>query len=252
MKRIAPELESLMWTLAEEGNDRAIDEFGVRHPELRTELLHRIGMVRGLRAAKKPIPAVAAAIPRFTPRDPRPASIQPRSISFIVGGLVLASLAAVAFLVTILLTPEKRFHKEDLPQPAPIQVKTLPPVQALPEALPPVSESDPVVKGLQSEAAHKSTSVTIDHAPLLTVLQMMSDISGTKIVAAPGMPNPNVDVDYHNLSAMEMLHELGSRYSFTPLDQGDGSILVVPAVDKSSSITSPVDLGGIRNQKIGG
>ena len=32
MKKVAPELDSLMWTLAEDVNERAVDEFGTRHP----------------------------------------------------------------------------------------------------------------------------------------------------------------------------------------------------------------------------
>ncbi len=255
MKHVAPELDSLMWTLAEEGNERAIDEFGQRHPALRGELIYRIKMVKGLRSAGKPT-AVAAVIPKFTPRESGSHVVHSRATNITVGALVFASIAAAAFVITTFLTPEKRFHKEDLPKPPPVASNAAPIRVPEPKGpvvnLAPIKEPDPVLKGNQSEASQRPTSVSIDHAPLLTVLQMMSEISGTQITSAPGMPNPVVDVDYHNMSAMEMLRDLGKRYAFTPLDQHDGSILVVPAVDHSGPVNGSTDAGSVMNQKIGG
>jgi hypothetical protein len=253
MKRIAPELDGLMWTLAEGGNDRAIDEFGARHPELRSELIHRINMVKGLRSAKSPTVEAPKPIPRFVPREPRVSPIQSKGPTLLVGGLVLAAIAAATFTVITFMTPEKRLHKEDLQIP-PIRAQQPANVPSqLPKAdVPPVSEPDTIVKGNQSEAFQKPTSLRVDSAPLLTVLDMMSDICGTKIVAAPGMQNPNISVDYEGMTAMDMLRDLGKRYLFTPLDQHDGSILVVPAVDSSGTSQPNDQVGGIRSQKIGG
>ena len=253
-QRIAPELESLMWTLAEEGNERAIDEFGSRHPEMRTELVHRINMVKGLRSEKGVGTAPTASIPRFVPREPKTTPIQSRGPMVLVGGLVLAAIAAAAFTVTTFMAPEPRLHKEDLPAirhndpPKPQTTVEQTPTVIAPQA----TESDPVVKGLKSEAALKPTILRVDGSPLLTVLQMMAEITGTKIVSAPGMPNPNVEVNYQNMTAMDMLRDLGRKYAFTPIDQNDGSILVVPAVDKSGVGTGTGTGGGIRDQKIGG
>ena len=261
MKHVAPELDSLMWTLAEEMNERAIDEFGNRHPELRSELVHRINMVKGLRGAKTPTKTVHAEIPRFVPKDVRHAPA-PAKGSFIIGGLALAAIAAAAYTVTTLLAPEPRLHPGDITvvhqiqppviqQKAPESVPQQPNViqQPPPVKLTPLEAPDPVVKGMQSEAFKKPQILRVDGSPLLTVLEMMGEITGAKIVAAPGMPNPMIAVNYQGLNAMEMLQDLGRKYGFTPLDQHDGSILVVPAVDKNGSNVSGVTPTGVPYQK---
>ncbi len=248
MKKVAPELESLMWTLAEDGNDRAIDEFGNRHPEMRTELLHRIQMVKGLRGAKKRTVEAPKAIPRFIPKETKPSG--PR---YLVAGLVLAALGALTFAVTMMVTPAPRGHKEDpLPtQPsfvAPRQtVQTpLPQVDAVPKVEPPTPAQTAADQGL------KPGTLKIEHAPLMTVIQMISAVCGVTIEPAPGMPNPDVVVDYRNMNAMQMLRDLGKQYNFTPLDQHDGSILVVPAVDRSGKDPEGTFQSETRDRKIGG
>jgi len=248
MKRIAPELESLMWTLAEEGNERAIDEFGGRHPELRNELLHRIAMVKGLRGEKKRTAEPIKTIPKFVPKSQK--SYGP---VYIVGALVLAAVAALAFVVTTLLTPPPHRPKEELPA---VTVRTEPPVRAI-QTPPRVDSTPPKLDtsssgNSQTDTVLKPATLRIDHAPLLTVLELMSENCGVRIDPAPGMPNPDVSVDYQNMDAMDMLRDLGRQYSFTPLDQHDGSILVVPAIDPKDPSMRAGEVGGIRDQKIGG
>ncbi|MDR3691209.1 MAG: hypothetical protein P4L46_17650 [Fimbriimonas sp.] len=256
MKRVAPELDSLMWTLAEEGNERAIDEFGLRHPELRGDLIHRIQMVKGLRGAKGPAAITSPSIPRFVPREPKTPPLGGRP-TFVVGGLVLAAVAMATFTVMTFLTPPTRIHKEDLTPRGPVQA-VAPPVKEnavvdTPKTVPPpITIPNTVVTGNESEASHKSPSLRIDNAPLLSVLDMMSEITQTKIVAAPGLTNPTISVDYERMSAIDMLRDLGKRYAFTPLDQNDGSILVVPAVDNSGTSTTSDQTGGLGTRKIGG
>jgi len=250
MKRVPPELESLMWTLAEEGNDRAIDEFGERHPELRTELLHRISMVKGLRGAKKKVEEPVKAIPKFVPRETKPSSP-----FYIVGGLVLAALCALAFAVTILLTPAPHRAPEPTvpinkaPIQPPVQPTNQAPVtsQSLP---PPVEAANQPQK--EDEKDLKPGTLRIEHAPLLTVLDMMSDVCHIRIDPAPGMPNPDVVVDYRDMNAMEMLRDLGRQYRFTPIDQHDGSILVVPAIEMKEGGSPSAPVGNYGNRKLGG
>ena len=261
MKHVPPELDSLMWTLAEERNERAIDEFGNRHPELRSELVHRINMVKGLRGAKNGDSKVVREIPRFVPKDARPTKVKAQGPTFVIGGLVLAAIAAAAYTITTLLAPEPRLHPGDvtvvhqtpvsapptnntITPPAPNTIQQPPPVN-----LKPLSEPDPVVTGLTAEAAKKPQILRVDGSPLLTVIDMMGQISGTKIMAAPGMPNPMVQVDYQGLTTMQMLQDLGHKYGFTPLDQHDGSILVVPAVDKNSANGQTLDPLAIPSHK---
>ena len=101
----------------------------------------------------------------------------------------------------------------------------------------------------------------IKQAPLFTVLEMMSAKSGIQIQPAPGLPNPPIEVNYAGLTAMEMLQDLGRRYSFTPEDQHDGSIWVIPAVDSAAGLPGsgsktggavPATTAGMKDRKLGG
>ena len=249
MKRIPPELDSLMWTLAEDGNERAIDEFGARHIEHRAELLRRIAMVKGLRGEKKRVEEPVKAIPRFVPKEPK--SNVPM---YIVGALVLAAIGALAFVTTILLTPAPH-----VPVTPPLYVQSgqsdkvieVPqPVSTAPLVYPSVP---PVMRETERvEEPAKPGTLRIDHAPLLSVLDMISQTCGVRIDSAPGMPNPDVVINFRDMTAMQMLRDLGHQYSFTPLDQHDGSILVVPAVDEGTTSFPNLENTERDRHKIGG
>jgi hypothetical protein len=250
MKRVAPELESLMWTLAEERNERAIDEFGERHPELRSELLRRIEMVKGLRGAKKKPIEQPKPIPRFVPKE-----VPSRGPAYVVGGLVLAALCALAFAVTALLTPWPHPQaNEPLKQPNPQPVVQNPPQpnprQGETQSNPIPSQTDP--KTDETEKPPKLGTIKIEHAPLFTVLRLMSDECGVDVQHAPGLKNQDVVVDYRDMTAMEMLHDLGKQYGFTPEDQHDGSIIVIPAIDPKDMPMAGTDTGSMPMRKIGG
>lgn len=249
MKRVAPELESLMWTLAEEGNERAIDEFGERHPDLKTELLQRIEMVKGLRGAKKKPVEPRKAIPRFVPRESTN-----KTHVYVVCGLVLAALCALSFAVTVLLTPWN--HPPVATKPAqPLEIgvpKSMPDQQLPPVAVhTPQPSVDPNPAPPEEKQARPGT-LKIEHAPLFTVLKMISEVCGVDVEPAPGMSNPDVVVDYRDLTAMEMLHDLGRQYGFTAMDQHDGSIIVVPAIDPKDAPMEGSDGDSLRMRKVGG
>ena len=246
MKRVPPELDSLMWTLAEEGNERAIDEFGERHPELRTELLHRMTMVKGLRGEKKRSSDPPKAIPRFVPKEaPSGAPV------YVVGGLVLCAVGALAYLTTVLLSPTQPTRRVEHPNAG------LPHVQPSTSTEPVVVKGDtrppaPPVIQEESEPALVKGSLKIDNAKLLDVIELISETCKIKIDPAPGMPNPEVMVNYTQKDAMEMLSDLGAQYGFTPLNQHDGSILVVPARDRNAPSSYQGDPGTDKRPKIGG
>ena len=106
MKKVAPEIDSQMWTVAEDGNERAIDEFGDRHPELRSELLHRMDMVKwASRGEKKRLVwNRKKSIPRFVLKESSREPIPARGPMMWAMGLALAALAAAAFAVTMMLS----------------------------------------------------------------------------------------------------------------------------------------------------
>jgi len=249
MKRVPPELDSLMWTLAEEGNERAIDEFGVRHAEHRGELLRRIAMVKGLRGEKKRTTEPIKAIPRFVPKEAKS-----HGPTYVVTSLVLAAVAALTFAVTTLMTPPPHLHPKDYKpgRSAPVVERTAEPIVPKNEPAPKVDPIVPERKEADTDTILTPVTLRADHAPLMMVMELMAQKCNIRIDPAPGMPNPTVEVDYKDMNAMEMLRDLGKQYGFTPLNQHDGSILVVPAVDRGQPALDGSETQRVNRQKIAG
>ena len=96
MKKIAPDIDQLMWTIAETGDQRAIDDFEGRFPDLKYELGKRILVLRELRQARQ-AGAAPRAVPHFEPRAPAVPSWQrPAWAGAAVLGLAVVALASYA------------------------------------------------------------------------------------------------------------------------------------------------------------
>lgn len=236
MKRIPADIDQLMWTIAEGGDLTAADDFEKRFPEFRGELASRLVMVRGLRQSK-PAETVERTIPRFVPRSPEvTAPRRPVWTVALLGGL--ATVAFASYLVVI-----------NLPKPS-AKPNPTPPGQSRDPVVVPIDdrqrtggepgEMAPVENGGKSDTPAKPTlempwdkpqSLAIEGAPLQDVLKLIATTCHLQIELAPGMPNPNVDVAYQGRTGMEMLKDLGRQYKFTPLYQGNGQVLIVPAID---------------------
>ena len=61
---------------------------------------------------------------------------------------------------------------------------------------------------------------------------LVAESGGFKVNIAPGLPNPEVKLDYDNMTAFQMLQELGKTYAFTPLMDGERQILILPVRDE--------------------
>ena len=227
--RVPADIDTLMWTVAEEGNVRARDEFDARYPEHRLELVRRIEMVKGLKQGR-PDHVEAAAVPRFRPA-PKP-TVNKRMVVW-TSGLVLASVALASYTVVSLLSTPSATPKH-VSHPVVPEVKFVTPsateptmANSLPHANEPPPES-PAPKPVETPAYLKPQDVTIERAPLQTVLKLLAAQGGLKIDFDPGMPNPDVAIHYQGKTVIEMLEDLGRQYAFTPFDQGNGSVIVVP------------------------
>ena len=239
MRKVAPEMDQLMWTLVEAGNDRAIQEFAYRHPEHRTELMRRVTMVSSLRRANPELSAPASP-PPFRPRQaPAPAPTSRWMVAAVataLAGLAVASYYAGSQLFpkatpvpTVVETPKgtpsnvDRFEEDES--------KPKDPVASVAETPPssPVRDEPPIEP---PRVSSRPISLRISQAPLITVLEAIAAQSGMKVIPAPGMVNPDVNVNYENRPAMEVLEDLGRQHHFTAFDQGDGSIIVIPAVQQ--------------------
>jgi hypothetical protein len=163
-------------------------------------------------------------------------------------------LALASYTVTTLLTP--------VPAPAPMPIHQSEPAPTPPlvenhEPPPAVNPSDPgqgtVPSGNSEDHGpgveftpnyEKPQDLILKGAHLTEVLTLLQRSMGMKVTIAPGMPDPVVDVEYRHMTAMEMLRDLGQRYQFTAFDQGDGSVVVYPAVDTTGGNGPVRKLGG--------
>lgn len=234
--RIAPDVEQLMWIAAESGDPNAIEDFGARFPHLRYELSKRIDMVRKLKqSGKMAIPS--GSIPRFTPPHRIGARLGPR-FRWSVAALALSALAFGSFFGTKYLA-----SKEEAP-PLGAPRQTIPaysPQESTEERI----QEPPPVRETQSEVGvvtpddepapvdpwQKLKDVKFERIGLATAIKAIAAQSGMNLEMPPDMPNDDIVVDYRNMTGIEILHDMASRFAFTVFDQGNGKVLVVPARD---------------------
>jgi len=242
MSRIPPELDGLMWAIAEENNANAIGEFVNRYPIYREELLRRTEALNGLKTGRPAGTPVTKTIPRFVPREVTPEPRNPRTVAF-VSGLVLAALALASFTVSSMLSispppvvapnpaPVNRVAEVPKESTDPIYVNPTPRVVAPPREAPPQETPPPRTTPVSETPKYlQPQELVVKKATLHSVLALLGAQAKIKIVVAPGLPNPPIDVEYHEMNAIEMLKDLGALYRFTAFDQGDGSIVVYPVV----------------------
>jgi type IV secretory pathway VirB10-like protein len=176
-----------------------------------------------------------------------------------VGALVLAAVAVGAYTVAKLAEPASTSpsavaHGNPSPRPEPTTPDT---TQRLPETAPPKpdpgpapessSDAKPGPETNQAGSAEKPQSFKVKGADLTAALTMLGAEAGVQIVVAPGMGKRKVDADYENVPLSEILSDLGRRYGFTPFDQGDGTIIVVPARDSATASGSDAEI--VRHQR---
>ncbi len=236
MKKIPADLDALMWTITEGEDMAAIDDFERRFPQFKGELATRMAMVRGLKQSR---PAVREArpIPRFVPREVSTRRENSRGVFVVtaLGGLAVVALGAYAIVA-------------NLPKPVPAPRTKPSVVQKDPQNQPddevPSGNMDrepgtmfPTNPGSNGTNPHvlmpweTPKSISIADAALIDVLKLIGETCNLKIELAPNMPNPVVTAHYQNKTGMDMLKDLGRQYKFTALEQGQGEVLIVPAVE---------------------
>lgn len=253
-QRIPPDVERLMWLIAESNDPQAVTDFESRFPDYRYDLAQRRRMVADLKGAKG-AKSSEIPIPSFQPRAPRPAA-NPKQI-WIAATLGLAALAVASYSITRWInTPVEK------PTPPPV-VKTgnnsfpdqgnvvYKPVQpstadnhtgtAPNQAQTPVQNQEPV--------GEQRKTVKMSNTSLVAALKLIGAESGYNVDIAPGFQDQKVSIDYEDTTPSEILKDLGRRYAFTAFDQGDGTIIIVPAVDDGSNPPSdpngpPRHIGG--------
>lgn len=231
MKGIPPEVDALMWQLAETGNPVAQAEFESRHARYGPELTRRIRMVGELRQAGKTV----VHRPTFTPR---PAKVAPAS-RWAVGAA--AGLAVIAFAAVVFVTTTSR-EKAIAPAPNPVAYPspTPPPLRS---TVPPApdekvpdkpslndGEVSPVDPSPEKPKDYsKPRDIRIEDTQLTAAITLVAQGSGLEVTLAPGFKDRRVSLDYRGLSAIEILTAMGEQYGFTVFQESEGHLLAVPA-----------------------
>lgn len=238
MKGIPPEIDTLLWAVAEDESPRAGDEFVARYPKYAGELARRRQMVKGLKGVRPATNVASRARPAFRPAPVRTQPI-PRRTLVGVGALVLAAIAVASYTAATFATPAPHRqtpappvanHTPVIPSP-PVVIYKEPPVTSVPDPSVPApsvpNDPDPVL----DPKANKGQNFKVKGADLAGALAMLGAEAGVNIIVAPGMAKRQIDAEYENTPLNEILADMGKRYGFTPFDQGDGSIIIVPAVE---------------------
>lgn len=242
--RVAPDIDRLMWTVAESGDPAAVADFESRFPALRYELSKRIDLVRELKASKR-LADGPPSIPAFRIARPSAAAAGMRW-RWSLAAVGLSALAVGSFFVT------KQLIARNEPAPNPL-VSEPPPTSVLPTPVPDPVEKRPDTPSTVIPPASGSGLQPPDDEPipvskweipqtikferlgLANAIRAIGVQCGLTIEMPPDMPNDEIMADYRNMTAFEILADMGERFGFTAFDQGEGRVLVVPAREGSNS-----------------
>lgn len=245
MKGIPPEIDTLLWAVAEDESPRAGDEFVARYPKYAGELARRRKMVQGLKGGRPTKAATIRSRPAFRPGPVRTQPIPRRTIVG-VGALLLAAIAVASYTIATVATPSAKetppppIVKKDVPAVTEPEVQyVVPPVHNTPN--PSGTEAPPHRDPNQSGPPRneRGQDFKVKGADLAGALAMLGAEAGVQIIVAPGMGKRVIDADYENVPLSEILKDMGEKFGFTPFDQGDGSIIIVPATE--SGVNRPKD-----------
>lgn len=234
MKRpIPPEIDALMWQLAESDNPVAREEFERRHLVYGPELARRIRMVAELREAGKS----GTPRPRFVPRTPKTA---PASKWLVAATAGIAAIAVIAIAAVVLegpsAAPRVTEHPRKIsptvdrsnpaPTPNPGSSPVVPPVDQGPTPEQPDPNSSP--PEVKTPDYRKPRDVRLADVPLPDAITLVAANTGLKVEVAPGFETTHVTIDYHDLSPIDTLKAMGEKYGFTVFEQEEGHVLVLP------------------------
>ncbi len=241
--RIPKEIDDLIWKLTEDGTPAAFDQFRARYPEYAKTLGNRLQMVDRLKGSR-PM-AEKVQVPKF-----RPTAVQSVSRPFwsplAVGmvGVAVAAVITTAFLYLPRSSAPKQVINRETPSVAqgfapngeetPKQTgsdQTIP-EQHKPTVPPSIQDSG---NGSDDRPAYLAPqTLAIRNAKLSLVVEAVAQQGKFSVSIGPGLADPVISVDYRGVNSIEILQDLGRQYAFTPFDQGDGTVIIVPARDPNA------------------
>ncbi|MCU0315351.1 MAG: hypothetical protein MUC92_02030 [Fimbriimonadaceae bacterium] len=236
--KVPPELDDLMWKLAETDDPQALEEFGDRYPDFRQEMAQRLRMVRNLKGAKP-----SAKVDRFVPKaevvpyaEPTPKWMVPAAIFMGVVSIAFATYAVTTF--------------------AQSQARQEPPVAQNSQQQPPTTPSDddylkkdrstldpndpgqvpaqptnpnPGVASQVPPAFKIRVTVRGTDVSLMQMLQSVAAQAGIQLEIPPGFVDQRINCDYQNSEALAVMQDMGRNFGFSAFVQGDRTVLLIPA-----------------------
>lgn len=228
--RIAPEIDDLMWNVAESADSQAIEQFGERYPEYRPELGKRLALLRTMRASR---PNAPSPRPLRLPNG-RPAPAWQRfAVACAAICVAMIGFAGVVYVAkTTAPFPKPVANVEPIvtrPFDAsnPTIRKTVPLDEEYhrfapsndPNRIQPVRDANPWEKPI---------TVKFDRVALVDALQAIAVQGQLEIEIAPNMPQVEIGFAFERNRPIEILEALGVQHGFSVLIQGPGHVLIVP------------------------
>lgn len=234
MKDIPQDIERTIWAIAESNDPRAIDEFGVRYPAYKSELVERIQLVRSLKASrpmKEP--------PRLNLPQKQPSRSFGRGFSLVLAGAAVFTVA-VATVITI---NAKQPAKQEKPYVSEERTNALMQDQRVAKQGGPIKQEGSEVVNPETNTTEASKAplgpferlVQLDHkeARLSNVIREIAQQARLSLDFAPGFEEQTIAARYVDVPAKEALDDLGQNFGFTVMIQEGNKAIVVPAIDPS-------------------
>jgi hypothetical protein len=260
-RKIPADVEQLMWLIAESGDSNAAQEFERRFPEFRFDLMRRMSTVKSLKSGK---PSESIPVPVFRPGVA--AKSTPRWFWMGAFALGLGAMAFGSYYSTQHLLPPKKMEKivtapavtptatpESKGPPGSMKMEDVQKVgtqpsfgnhgpgtagdadvnssQLGPGDVPALTAED--LKDVQKY--NKPQDVKVEDADLYSVIRLIASNGGFSVDILPGLENPTISVTYSAKGGVDMLVGLGQKYGFTPIKDGEGKWLIVPAKSREFS-----------------
>jgi hypothetical protein len=235
---IPPDQSEKLWQLTESQDAKAIEAFLKKHPEFKAEFQARSKMITGIKGSR-PIQKKTSK-ERFMP-SPKPLSIGPNrwaaalAASVLIFGAVFATVGTLKYIENK-TSPQKPLtigEVQDLTSSTgtPRPQQKLPPI----ENNPPVINDPTAVQPLQAtRAIDRPVTIVAKAISLSSALNDIGLQAGVRLNSAPGMPDPEITLDYRDVPAIKVLQSLGQQFGFTPMIETQNSILLIPARDPNT------------------
>lgn len=245
--KLEPEIEELIWELAENPDDiESHNEFVRRYPQHREALAERVAMVKELRQSKPEEAPEEIFVP--SPGKPR---VEPNRFAIAAATTIFTACLGFAIFGAVQLYKAKQNDRlvfvessagADAAVSAPATEDAASSEMADMAAPPSAAPAD---------RFKQQVNINASSAPLSTVLDMVARQAGVRIDSGNNFPNPTVNANYTNASALSVLQDLGRNFGFQVIVQTSSDALLIAnsaydpnAVRRTSSGGQPIPGGG--------